>query len=154
MLNDQGLDAYKSVEIDAKAASTSQAYQLIIMLIDGFLEELERAKGLLTEAKKYDGDTSVEGIRAMQDLVGLKGASIKKLMDILIGLDSTLDHQNGGELAQNIHQLYNWAITELYEASRQMDNTRLDRVGEVIGLLREGWEGFEANQAAGVSNES
>lgn len=124
MLMDSGYDSYQQVDLNAQAAAATP-HQLVVMLIDGLLDELERIRGHLAEGR-----------------LAAKGAGISKCMNILIGLDSALDMENGGELAENLHQLYDFCQIELYQASVQKDVQRLTNVETVMGNIREGWVNF------------
>lgn len=124
MLMDSGYDSYQQVDLDAQAASANP-HQLVVMLIDGLLDEIERIRGHLAASR-----------------LEAKGVSIKKCMNILIGLSSALDDENGGEIAENLRQLYDFCQIELYYASTQNDAARLDNVERVMGNVREGWMNF------------
>ena len=124
MLMDSGYDSYQQVDLNAQAAAATP-HPLVVMLIDGLLDEVERIRGHLAEGR-----------------LAAKGAGISKCMNILIGLDSALDMENGGELAENLHQLYDFCQIELYQASVQKDVQRLTNVETVMGNIREGWVNF------------
>ncbi|MEH0700156.1 flagellar export chaperone FliS [Vibrio owensii] len=124
MLMDSGYDSYQQVDLDAQAASANP-HQLVVMLIDGLLDEIERVRGHLAANRLAE-----------------KGAGINKCMNILIGLSSALDDENGGEIAENLRQLYDFCQVELYYTSVQNDAARLDNVERVMGNIREGWMNF------------
>lgn len=124
MLMDSGYDSYQQVDLDAQAAAANP-HQLVIMLIDGLLDEVERIRGHLAANRLAE-----------------KGNGINKCMNILIGLTSALDDENGGEIAENLRQLYDFCQVELYYASVQNDANRLVNVECVMGNIREGWMNF------------
>ncbi|ELI5392947.1 flagellar export chaperone FliS [Vibrio parahaemolyticus] len=124
MLMDSGYDSYQQVDLDAQAAAANP-HQLVIMLIDGLLDEIERIRGHLAAKRLAE-----------------KGAGINRCMNILIGLTSALDDENGGEIAENLRQLYDFCQVELYYASVQNDADRLMNVERVMGNIREGWMNF------------
>ncbi|MGR5400019.1 flagellar export chaperone FliS [Vibrio harveyi] len=124
MLMDSGYDSYQQVDLDAQAASANP-HQLVVMLIDGLLDEVERIRGHLAANRLAE-----------------KGASINKCMNILIGLSSALDEENGGKIADNLRQLYDFCQVELFYTSVQNDTSRLDNVERVMGNIREGWMNF------------
>jgi len=124
MLMDSGYDSYQQVDLDAQAAAANP-HQLVIMLIDGLLDEVERIRGHLAANRLAE-----------------KGNGINKCMNILIGLTSALDDENGGEIAENLRQLYDFCQVELYYASVQKDANRLVNVERVMGNIREGWMNF------------
>ncbi len=124
MLMDSGYESYQEVDLDAQAAA-SNPHQLVVMLIDGLLDEVERVRGHIAEKR-----------------LAAKGAGISKCMNILIGLDSALDQENGGDIAQSLHQLYDFCQLELYQASIKNDVEKLNSVEQVMGNIREGWLHF------------
>ncbi|EHH2555769.1 flagellar export chaperone FliS [Vibrio parahaemolyticus] len=124
MLMDSGYDSYQQVDLDAQAAAANP-HQLVIMLLDGLLDEIERIRGHLAAKRLAE-----------------KGAGINKCMNILIGLTSALDDENGGEIAENLRQLYDFCQVELYYASVQNDADRLMNVERVMSNIREGWMNF------------
>lgn len=124
MLMDSGYDSYHNVNLDAQAAAANP-HQLVIMLIDGLLDEVERIRGHLAANRLAE-----------------KGIAINKCMNILIGLSSALDEDNGGEIAENLRDLYDFCQMELYTISVKNDAERLVNVERVMGNIREGWVSF------------
>ncbi|SHH17546.1 flagellar export chaperone FliS [Ferrimonas marina] len=123
MLTDNNpFDAYKHTNVNARAAAANQ-HELVRMLLDGLLEELARAEGHLN-AKRLEE----------------KGASIGKCIDIIHGLDSALDLEQGGEVANNLHRLYEYCSGQLFQASLKNDAQLLGPVVKVITDVREGWQ--------------
>ncbi|KJF97889.1 flagellar export chaperone FliS [Photobacterium leiognathi] len=129
LMQDAGFNSYQQVDLDAQAASASP-HQLVLMLIDGFQDELIRAQGHI-EAKRLDA----------------KGISINKCMNILMGLDSALDLELGDEVAANLHDLYEFCQLELYQGSVKNDIAHLNNVALVMNNIREGWQGFGQHAA-------
>lgn len=119
-------DSYRSVDLEARAAAASP-YELVLMLFDGLLDELARARG------------HIEGKRYQQ-----KGQSLEKCLNILNGLNSALDYEGGGEVVQGLARLYDYCIYRLSEVSVSLDLAGLDEVVNLLGVLREGWEGVSA----------
>jgi len=70
-----------------------------------------------------------------------KGDSISKCLEILHVLDASLDTQNGGELAENLHQLYDFCSRRLLTVNLRNQPEPLAEVRRVIIPLKEGWEG-------------
>ncbi|MBN3575816.1 flagellar export chaperone FliS [Vibrio neptunius] len=124
MLMDSGYNSYQQVDLDAQAAAANP-HQLVVMLIDGLLNEIERVRGHMASGRLAE-----------------KGAGINKCMNILVGLDSALDAENGGEIAANLHQLYDFCQVELYQASVQNNQDKLTSVEHVMNNIREGWMHF------------
>lgn len=78
----------------------------------------------------------------------LKGENISKVLAILTELDCALDREKGGELAENMADLYHYLTTRLTAANIKNDPEALDEVGRLLGELYEGFKG--AAQGAAV----
>lgn len=122
-------DAYSSYHAVNLSAQTAQAspVQLVIVLMDGLLDELARARAHIT-ARRYE----------------LKARSLDKCIDILQGLSSALDFDSGGEVVANLGRLYDYCADLLHRAGYQQDVTPVDEVTGLIGTLRGGWQGVQA----------
>lgn len=127
---DPGFDAYQQTATQARAAA-ADPHQLVLMLVDGLLDELARTEGHM-QVRNYER----------------KGQSISKCLQILGGLDSALDMASGGELAENLHRLYDFCGQQLFEVSVSNETAGLARVVRIIGELREGWQAMAKAQAA------
>lgn len=123
-----GYDSYKSVDLEAKAASASP-YELVLVLFDGLLDELARVRGHI-EAKRFEQ----------------KGQAIEKCMAILNGLNSVLDMDGGGEVVKGLARLYDYCVFRLSDVSVTLSLEGLDEVVALVGTLREGWEGVNAQR--------
>ncbi len=113
---DSVLKQYKQVGAHSGVASASP-HRLIQMLLEGALEKINLAKGYMER-----GD------------VALKGSHISWAISIIDGLRMSLDKESGGEIAQNLDDLYDYMGRRLAEAS--MENS-VGMLNEVAGLLIE-----------------
>ena len=127
---DPGFDAYSHTATVARAA-TADPYQLVLMLVDGLLDELARVEGHI-QARNYER----------------KGASINKCLQILGGLDSALDMDKGSALAGNLRLLYDYCGQQLFEVSVRNELEPLKRVEGIVRELREGWQAMANYRAA------
>lgn len=125
----ESYEGYRSVDLEVRAASSSP-YQLVLVLFDGLLDELARARG------------HIEGKRFQQ-----KGQSLEKCMNILNGLNSALDYENGGETVQGLSRLYDYCVYRLSDVSVSLSLEGIDEVINLLGVVREGWEGVNAARA-------
>ena len=107
-----GFNAYQET-----AVLTQSKGRMIVMLYDGAIKFLKQAVRDL-EAKDYIA----------------KGRGIAKAQNIILELNTVLDMQTGGEVAQNLRSLYNFMNKHLTQANTQSD-ARMIR--EVINLLEE-----------------
>ena len=107
-----GFNAYQET-----AVLTQNKGRMIVMLYDGAIKFLKQAIRDL-EAKDYIA----------------KGRDISKAQNIILELNTVLDMEAGGEIAQNLRSLYNFMNKHLNQANTQSD-ARMIR--EVINLLEE-----------------
>ncbi|PTA51593.1 flagellar export chaperone FliS [Shewanella morhuae] len=122
MLNEYDpFNAYKQTALDAQVAAATP-HDMVRMLLEGLLEELERAAGHM-EHQRYEA----------------KGMSIHKCLNIVHGLDSMLDLENGGEVALSLHRLYDFCSRQLVSASVENSAEALVPVTQVMTNVREGW---------------
>ena len=63
-----------------------------------------------------------------------KSVQVNKVQRIVLGLQSTLDFERGGEIARNLDELYRYVIRRLVHVHAHNDVEALD---EVTGLMRE-----------------
>ncbi|MER5031131.1 flagellar export chaperone FliS [Pantoea anthophila] len=111
-----GTKAYAKIGVESAVMSASQQ-QLVVMLFDGALSALIRARLFM-----QDGN------------IGGKGTSISKAINIIeAGLKEGLAENSGDELADNLLDLYNYMTRRLLQANLHND---VEAVGEVEGLLR------------------
>ncbi|EZI31616.1 MULTISPECIES: flagellar export chaperone FliS [Pantoea] len=116
MYSATGTKAYAKIGVESAVMSASQQ-QLVVMLFDGALSALIRARLFMQ-------DGNIEG----------KGNSISKAINIIeAGLKEGLTENRGDELADNLLDLYNYMTRRLLHANLNNDVTAVE---EVEGLLR------------------
>ena len=99
--------------------NTNSPGQTVVMLYDGAIKFLNRAKDQI-DLKDY----------------AQKGISISKAMDVINELASTLNKEQGGEIAENLSNLYFWCNARLAMANLKMDKDIIDSVIKVLAGLR------------------
>ena len=120
---------FKAMESYGEGNNTSQAMvadkvELIQMLFDGLLESLAATKGHIQNGAIVE-----------------KGKSIARASRIVIGLQGALDFERGGDLANNLNELYGYVTRRLLHVNARND---LDALEEIFGLMNEirsAWEG-------------
>lgn len=108
----------------AQAVTTANPAQLVLMLYDGALASMVRA-------------------RMAEGQPGAPEALNRELMrahDILNELQLTLDTEQGGPVAANLASLYDFCLDRLLSANLTKDLSRLDEVESVVRQLRDTWE--------------
>lgn len=115
---------YSNMAVQTGIESASP-HRLIQMLMEGALEKLARAKGFMQRNE----------IRA-------KGQQIGWAISIIEGLKASLNKAEGGEIAQNLEDLYIYMEQRLIVASRENDPAILDEVIALMRQIKEGWDGI------------
>jgi len=123
-VNQEAYLSYQTVDISSQTAQASPV-QLVLILTDGLLAELARARAHIV-AKRYE----------------LKARSLDRCVDLLNGLSSALDFDNGGELVENLARLYDYCAHRLQVAGFRMDPSIVDEIVGLITTLRKGWQGM------------
>ncbi len=126
MLNQEAYSSYHSVNLDAQTARASPV-ELVLVLTNGLLEELARARGHIV-GKRYE----------------LKANSLNKCTEIINGLSSSLDFEQGGEVVANLGRLYDYCAERLYTAGVQLDPAIVDEVSTLLTTIKQGWLGVQA----------
>jgi flagellar protein FliS len=63
---------------------------------------------------------------------------------VLFELNSVLDMERGGDIAENLRKLYNFMIRHLNEANMQRDAGKLRQVISLLEELNQGWKAITA----------
>lgn len=115
---------YSKMAVQTGIESASP-HRLIQMLMEGALEKLARAKGFMQR----------NDIRA-------KGQQIGWAISILEGLKTSLNKAEGGDIAQNLEDLYIYMEQRLIVANRENDPAILDEVIALMRQIKDGWDGI------------
>lgn len=116
---------YHQLDIETSVDAASP-HQLIDMLFCGARDRINQAQGFMEH----------------QDLAG-KAKAINACIDILSGLQASLDHEKGGEIAGNLESLYDYMQRRLFRASTDNDMQALLEVGDLVNTLRSAWSSIE-----------
>jgi flagellar protein FliS len=114
--------SYGSVQVVTGVAMADNV-QLIQMLFDGLTESLAAAKGHI-----------------MNNSIEEKSKSISRAGRIVVGLQGALDFERGGELAQNLNELYAYVTRRLIHVNAYNDLTALEEVQSLIKDIADAWK--------------
>jgi len=117
---------YHAVNLDAQTSRASPV-ELVLLLTDGLLDELARARAHIVN-RRYEQ----------------KAISIDKCVEIINGLSSSLDFEQGGEVVANLARLYDFCASHLNTAGIKLDPGMVDEVVAVLTTIRQGWQGVQA----------
>ncbi|MCB9024988.1 MAG: flagellar export chaperone FliS [Bdellovibrionaceae bacterium] len=68
-----------------------------------------------------------------------RGMNIGFAYDVIMELNNTLNHEVGGEVAQNLEQLYLFMTDQLIKANIKADKEKLVSVLKILETLYGGW---------------
>ena len=118
------LDAVNQYQAaDNSAIAYADPHELILRLMNGAIERISQARGAISR-----GDTAA------------KAELISKAVTIVGGLEGCVNHQAGGELADNLSSLYQYMSIRLAEANIHDDIAKLNEVGDLLLQIRSAWE--------------
>ncbi len=106
----------------ASQASVANGVVLIQMLFDGLIDSLVEAQGHLRHGA-----------------IAEKGVAISRASRIVVGLQGSLDFEKGGDLAQNLNELYSYVTRRLIYANAQNDAGCLQEVQGLMNEIRQAW---------------
>lgn len=128
MYNRSGTQAYAQVSLESGVMGASP-HQLIVMLFDGALSALLRARILMNQGN-----------------IAGKGLAISKAINIIDnGLKNGLNHEQGGEIADNLAALYDYMKRRLMQANLHNDVAALDEVSGLLENIADAWRQIGPN---------
>lgn len=134
MINQQRVaNAYSTVQMETRLGGETNGVELVILVLEGVLERLDRARQAMERGE-------------VQERVAL----IDKLLELISeGLRAHLDMKAGGELAQQLDELYGYCSVRLIEANAKKDPKLLDEVRGLLAPLLSAWRELRAGAAGG-----
>lgn len=69
-----------------------------------------------------------------------KGSNIGDAIDLIEGLQASLNHDANQRMSENFDALYAYMMRRLLEANLHNDTTILDEVSSLLGELKEAWD--------------
>lgn len=114
----KGIGAYQDT-----AVTTQNRGRLIVLLYEGAIKFLKLAIGEI-EAGNWEA----------------KGRYLNRAIDIINELDTVLDMEAGGEIAQNLRKLYVFMVRHLGQANIKRDPKMIREVIALLTDLNDGWK--------------
>lgn len=113
--------SYGSVQL-VTGVATADNVQLIQMLFDGLQESLATARGHIENG----------------NILG-KSNALSRAGRIVVGLQGALDFDQGGELANNLNELYSYMTRRILHANANNDVETLSEVASLVRDISEAW---------------
>ncbi|MPW24786.1 flagellar export chaperone FliS [Alkalibaculum sp. M08DMB] len=101
---------------------TAPKKKLLLMLYDGAIKNLKQAELSITNKEIEKVNTN-----------------LTKAQDIIAELMSTLNFEVGGDIAKNLHQLYDYMYVKLIRANIDKDIDAVVEVKKFMEELRDTW---------------
>ena len=120
-MNAPGLSAYTQTNIES-IVHEATPHKLIEMLFKGAKDALSQAVGAI-ERKDFEA----------------KSKKISKAAEIILNLRTYLDKEKGGEVANNLNELYTYMAKVLIDANRTNDTEKLREVSALLDTVADGW---------------
>lgn len=108
------------------STSTAPPGQIVLMLLEGALRFLDRAGAGFTI------EDDVESIAEINN-------NIIRAQEIIRELDHCLDFERGGELARQLHRLYDYFDQRLQESNLRKSRDGVDEVVRLLSEIRAAW---------------
>ena len=123
MSTNKFINAYKNANREAVAESEDP--QALIMVL---LDELLRAmRAYVTIVERQD------------DAKARKNDNLTRSLTIIYGLQSCLNFEEGGEIAENLFKLYEYSRVQLLNASATGETVGMNAAIQAISDIREAW---------------
>ena len=110
-------------QYQANNITTATPEKLMIMLFDGAIQFLQKAKTAIEEKNLQERSKNIEGARKI----------VRELM-------RTIDLENGNNVSKSLFRLYNKMATKLIKANVSRDPKLLDEVIEDLTNIRWGFQ--------------
>lgn len=126
------LKKYKQTTVSA--AKEASPYQLVAMLFQELLGNIASAKGAIE-----------------QENIGKKGELISKAITIISVLEGSIDFEQGGEVSNNLADLYHYCSEKLLEANVNNNAEILDEVIKILLPIKAGWDSIPTDIQSSTS---
>ena len=110
-------------QYQASNVNTATPEKLMIMMFDGALQFLQKAKVAIAEGNLKERSTNIDGARKI----------IRELM-------RTIDLENGNDVSKQLFKLYNRMAMNLIKANVQRNAALIDTVIEDVSNIRWGFQ--------------
>jgi flagellar secretion chaperone FliS len=121
------------------ATQTAPPGQLVLMLFDGAIRSLDRA------LIGFDSTEIGERNLAIHN-------NLERAVEIIRELNSSLDLESGGQLAETLQNLYEFFDKRLMESNLKKSRKGIDEVMPMLKQLRDAWAGMLNRQTLDIES--
>ncbi|CZG13336.1 TPA: flagellar export chaperone FliS [Legionella pneumophila] len=118
---------YKTIELQTRI-ETASPHELIDLLLQGARSHIATAQGNI-----------------QRNQIKEKGEHIGKAISIIEGLKMSLNHDKGGEIAENLLQLYDYVQQILLKANLKNDEDLLAQSNMLLAEVHQAWQAINSN---------
>lgn len=130
-MNTTGSTVYARVAVESAVMGASP-HQLIVMLFDGALSALARARLFISQ-----GD------------IAAKGEALSKAINIIDnGLKAGLNAEKSPEIAANLSSLYDYMVRRLLQANLRNEVSAIEEVEALLNNIAAAWKQISPQRAA------
>ena len=116
-------NAYQTTERSA-LVETEDSHKLVLVMFDALMKSIE---------------TYIDNIDVKKADLELRSKHFSRALTIIYSLQSSLDFEKGGEIADNLFQTYEFARQMIISSIKDMDETGPKRALALLGEIREAW---------------
>jgi flagellar protein FliS len=120
---------YQTVRSQGQVADASPA-RLVQIIFEHILANLATAQGCMER---------IENNLPLNDVV-VKCKAMSKATQLIGHLDATLDMKQGGQISENLHNLYLYMLGKLTAANVNNDATIVKEVANLVRTVKSGWD--------------
>lgn len=124
----KSLQSYRKVSVESEI-SVASPHRIIQMMFEGALQRLAQSRYAIEHNDVQN-----------------KGIYIGKAIGLVTGLNNSLNMDAGGDIANNLSELYDFMLRKISEANMNNDVQAIDDVCEIIRTIKEGWDAIPQDQ--------
>ena len=122
----------------SSAVKERKPEELIALLLERACVAVQRSFLILQNGETTSNDWEVR-LKATEEF----NLSISKALQIVTALREVLDHQNGGEIANQLRDTYTAIMASLWKSSKERNAEALKKILGALTELKEAWEGIQ-----------
>jgi flagellar protein FliS len=122
---------YRAVRSHGLVADASPA-RLVQIMFEQILSHLATAQGCMG---RIQGNLPLNEVRT-------KCTAMAKALRLIAQLDATLNMEKGGQIADNLRNLYRYMLNRLTQANVINDPDIVAEVARLVTTIKNGWDGI------------